>query len=127
MAATSALPAVAAAAPAPAAPRAEPAAVAGAVALFAGWIGAWIRSKPAIGERLNVFAGITFIALGIAGRGKAAAWRVSIGALTMGYLTDRLGRRRVLTWRVSSSGGGAGRSGVVNTARPSGRMDVSPS
>jgi len=37
----------------------------GAVALFAGWIGAWIRSKPAIGERLNVFAGITFIALGI--------------------------------------------------------------
>jgi threonine/homoserine/homoserine lactone efflux protein len=36
-----------------------------AVALFAGWIGAWIRRKPAIGERLNVFAGITFIALGI--------------------------------------------------------------
>ena len=37
----------------------------GAVALFAGWLGAWIRRKPAIGERLNVFAGITFIALGI--------------------------------------------------------------
>jgi threonine/homoserine/homoserine lactone efflux protein len=37
----------------------------GVVALFAGWIGAWIRRKPVIGERLNVFAGITFIALGI--------------------------------------------------------------
>jgi threonine/homoserine/homoserine lactone efflux protein len=37
----------------------------GAVAIFAGWIGAWIRRKPAIGERLNVFAGVTFIALGI--------------------------------------------------------------
>ena len=37
----------------------------GAVALFAGWIGAWMRRKPAIGERLNVFAGITFIGLGI--------------------------------------------------------------
>jgi threonine/homoserine/homoserine lactone efflux protein len=37
----------------------------GAVALFAGWVGAWIRRKPAIGARLNVFAGITFIALGI--------------------------------------------------------------
>jgi threonine/homoserine/homoserine lactone efflux protein len=37
----------------------------GAVALFAGWIGAWIRRKPAIGARLNVFAGVTFIALGI--------------------------------------------------------------
>ena len=37
----------------------------GAVALFAGWIGAWMRRKPAIGERLNVFAGATFIALGI--------------------------------------------------------------
>jgi threonine/homoserine/homoserine lactone efflux protein len=36
-----------------------------AVALFAGWIGAGIRRKPAIGERLNVFAGITFIGLGI--------------------------------------------------------------
>ena len=40
-------------------------AIFGAVALFAAWIGAWIRRKPAIGERLNVFAGITFIALGI--------------------------------------------------------------
>ena len=37
----------------------------GAVALFAGWIGAWVRRRPAIGERLNVFAGLTFIALGI--------------------------------------------------------------
>lgn len=37
----------------------------GAVATFAGWIGAWMRARPAIGERLNVFAGITFIALGI--------------------------------------------------------------
>jgi threonine/homoserine/homoserine lactone efflux protein len=36
-----------------------------AVALFAGWIGAWIRRKPVIGERLNIFAGVTFIALGI--------------------------------------------------------------
>ena len=37
----------------------------GAVAIFSGWIGAWVRRKPAIGERLNIFAGITFIALGI--------------------------------------------------------------
>ena len=37
----------------------------GAVAVFSGGIGAWIRRKPVIGERLNVFAGITFIALGI--------------------------------------------------------------
>ncbi len=37
----------------------------GAVAIFAGWIGAWMRRKPAIGERLNLFAGLTFIALGI--------------------------------------------------------------
>ena len=37
----------------------------GAVALFSGWLGAWIRAKPAIGRRLNVFAGITFIALGV--------------------------------------------------------------
>ena len=37
----------------------------GAVALFSGWLGAWIRRKPLIGQRLNVFAGITFIALGI--------------------------------------------------------------
>jgi threonine/homoserine/homoserine lactone efflux protein len=37
----------------------------GAVALFAGWIGAWIRRQPAIGRRLNVFAGMTFIALGV--------------------------------------------------------------
>lgn len=37
----------------------------GAVALFSGWLGAWIRRKPAIGERLNILAGIAFIALGI--------------------------------------------------------------
>jgi threonine/homoserine/homoserine lactone efflux protein len=37
----------------------------GAVAAFSGWIGGWVRRKPVIGERLNVFAGITFIALGI--------------------------------------------------------------
>jgi threonine/homoserine/homoserine lactone efflux protein len=37
----------------------------GAVAIFAAMIGDWIRRKPAIGERLNVFAGITFIALGV--------------------------------------------------------------
>ena len=37
----------------------------GAVAIFAAMIGDWVRRKPAIGERLNVFAGITFIALGI--------------------------------------------------------------
>jgi len=37
----------------------------GAVAIFSGWIGDWVRRKPAIGARLNVFAGITFIALGI--------------------------------------------------------------
>src|SRR5688572_1973917 len=37
----------------------------GAVAIFAAMIGAWVRRTPAIGERLNVFAGITFIALGI--------------------------------------------------------------
>ena len=37
----------------------------GAVALFSGYIGSWIRRKPAIGARLNVFAGVTFIALGI--------------------------------------------------------------
>lgn len=36
-----------------------------AVAVFSGWIGAWMRRRPAIGERLNVFAGLTFIALGI--------------------------------------------------------------
>jgi len=37
----------------------------GAVAIFAAMIGDWIRRKPAIGERLNLFAGLTFIALGI--------------------------------------------------------------
>ena len=43
----------------------ETAVIFGAVAIFAGAIGGWMRRKPAIGERLNVFAGITFIALGI--------------------------------------------------------------
>jgi len=33
--------------------------------LFRSWIGAWVRRKPAIGTRLNIFAGLTFIALGI--------------------------------------------------------------
>ena len=37
----------------------------GAVAVFSGWIGARFRSNPALGTRLNVFAGLTFIALGI--------------------------------------------------------------
>ena len=44
---------------------AQTAVIFGAVALFSGWIGAWMRAKPAIGERLNTFAGMTFIALGI--------------------------------------------------------------
>jgi len=44
---------------------AQTAVIFGAVALFSGYIGAWIRRKPAIGERLNVFAGLTFVALGI--------------------------------------------------------------
>jgi threonine/homoserine/homoserine lactone efflux protein len=37
----------------------------GAVAIFSGWIGEWVRRKPSVGQRLNVFAGVTFIALGI--------------------------------------------------------------
>lgn len=37
----------------------------GAVAYFAGGIGNWVRRKPAIATRLNVFAGITFIGLGV--------------------------------------------------------------
>ncbi len=36
-----------------------------AVALFSGWIGARVRRNRAIGSRLNLFAGFTFIALGI--------------------------------------------------------------
>jgi threonine/homoserine/homoserine lactone efflux protein len=44
---------------------AQTAIIFGAVAMFSGWIGAWVRRKPAIGERLNIFAGVTFIALGI--------------------------------------------------------------
>jgi threonine/homoserine/homoserine lactone efflux protein len=37
----------------------------GAVALFSGWIGERLRAHPAVGERLHLFAGLTFIALGI--------------------------------------------------------------
>jgi len=37
----------------------------GAVALFSGFIGDWLKRKPAIGDRLNLFAGLTFIGLGI--------------------------------------------------------------
>ena len=37
----------------------------GAVALFSGWIGERLRAHPAVGERLNVFAGLTFITLGV--------------------------------------------------------------
>jgi threonine/homoserine/homoserine lactone efflux protein len=40
-------------------------AVFGAIAIFSGWIGDRVRRKPAIGQRLNVFAGVTFVALGI--------------------------------------------------------------
>ena len=37
----------------------------GLIALFSGWIGERVRRNPAIGTRLNTFAGVTFIALGI--------------------------------------------------------------
>lgn len=37
----------------------------GAVALFSGWIGERLRAHPAVGGRLSLFAGLTFIALGI--------------------------------------------------------------
>jgi threonine/homoserine/homoserine lactone efflux protein len=37
----------------------------GTVALFSGFIGDWLKRKPAIGDRLNLFAGLTFIGLGI--------------------------------------------------------------
>jgi len=40
-------------------------AIFGAVALFSGWIGERIRTHPAIGSRLALFAGLTFIALGV--------------------------------------------------------------
>jgi threonine/homoserine/homoserine lactone efflux protein len=40
-------------------------AIFGLIALFSGWIGERVRRNPAIGTRLNTFAGITFIALGI--------------------------------------------------------------
>ncbi len=36
-----------------------------AIAIFSGFIGGWVRRKPVIGKRLNLFAGFTFIALGI--------------------------------------------------------------
>jgi threonine/homoserine/homoserine lactone efflux protein len=37
----------------------------GAIAYFAGFLGDALRRKPVIAKRLNVFAGLTFIALGI--------------------------------------------------------------
>jgi threonine/homoserine/homoserine lactone efflux protein len=37
----------------------------GAVALFSGWIGERLRARPAIASRLNLFAGLAFIGLGI--------------------------------------------------------------
>ena len=37
----------------------------GAVAIFSGWIGDWVRKRPRMGERLGIFAGVTFIGLGI--------------------------------------------------------------
>ncbi len=44
---------------------AQTALIFGAVALFSGWIGQRLRAHPAIGERLGLFAGLTFIALGV--------------------------------------------------------------
>jgi threonine/homoserine/homoserine lactone efflux protein len=44
---------------------AQTVAIFGMVAIFSGSIGDWVRRKPAIATRLNLFAGITFIALGI--------------------------------------------------------------
>ena len=44
---------------------AQTAVIFGAVAIFSGWIGERVRAHPAIGERLGLFAGITFIALGV--------------------------------------------------------------
>ena len=37
----------------------------GAVALFSGWIGERLRASPAIASRLNLFAGLAFIGLGV--------------------------------------------------------------
>ncbi|MBK8324739.1 MAG: LysE family translocator [Betaproteobacteria bacterium] len=37
----------------------------GAVAFFSGWIGERLRARPAIASRLNLFAGLAFIGLGI--------------------------------------------------------------
>ena len=36
----------------------------GAVALASGWLGERLRERPAVGPRLGVFAGLTFLALG---------------------------------------------------------------
>jgi threonine/homoserine/homoserine lactone efflux protein len=44
---------------------AQTAVIFGAVALFSGWIGERLRAHPAIGKRLGLLAGLTFIALGI--------------------------------------------------------------
>jgi threonine/homoserine/homoserine lactone efflux protein len=44
---------------------AQTVAIFGAVALFSGWIGERLKARPALGERLNIFAGLTFIAIGI--------------------------------------------------------------
>jgi threonine/homoserine/homoserine lactone efflux protein len=37
----------------------------GLAALFSGALGNWVRGKPAFAARLNLFAGLTFIALGL--------------------------------------------------------------
>jgi threonine/homoserine/homoserine lactone efflux protein len=37
----------------------------GAVALFSGWVGDRLRASPAIATRLNLFAGLAFIGLGV--------------------------------------------------------------
>jgi threonine/homoserine/homoserine lactone efflux protein len=37
----------------------------GAIAYFSGFLGDALRRRPAIAKRLNVFAGVTFIALGV--------------------------------------------------------------
>jgi len=44
---------------------AQTAVIFGAVALFSGWIGERLRTNPAIGARLGLAAGLTFIALGV--------------------------------------------------------------
>ncbi len=37
----------------------------GAVAICSGWIGARLRARPAIASRLNLFAGLAFLGLGV--------------------------------------------------------------